>query len=201
MLCFSCFSNLPLTNFNQYPDNPVEKVFWGRLPVFACASYLYFNKHSLVQSLIHQLKYKGNRDIGHYLGTKLGESVLGSGRFMDLDALVPLPLHPRKMRKRGYNQATILCEAMAEVLRIPVIDNAVTRGSATETQTRKSRLERWQNMEGKFKLADPPLLKNKNILLVDDIITTGATLEACGQELLKIPGLALGIATLAYTSV
>lgn len=201
LLCFSCATNLPLTNFNHHVDNPVEKVFWGRLPLFGAASYLYFSKQSSVQKLMHQFKYKGHKEIGIYFGRKLGESIIESRRFMELEGLVPLPLHPRKERTRGYNQATILCEGMAEILKVPVLATAIERSSRTDTQTRKSRLQRWQNMEGRFQVRDLGALQDKMVLLVDDIITTGATLEACGQELLTVPGLILGVATLAYTVV
>lgn len=201
LLCFSCSSNLPITNFNHHTDNPVEKVFWGRIPLFGAASYMYFSKQSSVQKLMHQFKYKGHKEIGFYFGRKLGESIVDSRRFMELDGLIPLPLHPRKEKKRGYNQAMVLCEGMAEILKVPVFSGAVERALTTDTQTRKSRLERWQNMEGRFRVREPDTLVNKMVLLVDDIITTGATLESCGRELLAVPGLALGVATLAYTAV
>lgn len=116
-----------------------------------------------------------------------------------MDALVPLPLHPGK-EKRGYNQATVLCDGIADAMQIPVIKNAIIRPTITETQTHKNRIGRWQNIEGKFLLTNPDLLCGKNILLVDDVVTTGATLEACGLELLQADGLKLSIATLAYTS-
>ena len=120
-------------------------------------------------------------------------------RFRDIDALVPLPLFAARQKKRGYNQSAVLCDGMAGIMMLPVINNAVIRLSATETQTRKNRIERWQNMEGKFELVNAAGINGKHILLVDDVITTGATLEACGHELLKAEGVQLSIATLAYT--
>jgi ComF family protein len=200
LLCLACTDRLPLTNYYAHADNPVEKTFWGRIPLNHAASYLYFNKDSIVQQLMHQFKYKGNQEIGLYFGRKMGSAVLSAARFQPPDFLVPLPLHPQRQKKRGYNQAEVLCRGMAQSLAIPVLEQAVIRTMQTETQTHKNRESRWQNMEGKFILNHPSLLENKHVMLVDDVITTGATLEACGVELLKARGLLLSIATLAYTS-
>ncbi len=196
----SCTDRLPFTNFHRFEDNPVEKTFWGRLPLAHASSYLYFNKDSIVQQLMHQLKYKGNKQIGLHFGKQIGAVLMGSPRFPAADYLVPLPLHAARQKKRGYNQAGLLCEGMAESLNIPVLEQAVIRRSETVSQTNKNRASRWENMENKFFLRDPACLENKHVVLVDDVITTGATLEACGLELLKANGLLLSIVTLAYTS-
>lgn len=201
LLCLTCTEKLPLTNYHAYPDNPVEKTFWGRIPLIYASSYLYFSKDSIVQQLMHQFKYKGNQDIGTYFGKKMGAAFQTATRLQKPDFLVPLPLHPSREKKRGYNQAGILCDGMSEAMNIPVLRQAVTRKTHTETQTHKNRASRWQNMDGRFWIGDPSILENKHVMLVDDVITTGATLEACGQELLKAKGLLLSIATLAYTSV
>ena len=200
LLCLQCMDRLPVTNFHLHANNPVEKIFWGRLPLSAACSYLYFTKDSLLQHLLHQFKYKGDKEIGLFFGRRMGESFLQSHRFKDIDALVPLPLFPSKERKRGFNQATILCEGIAETMHIPILKNYIVRTAATQTQTHKTRVQRWKNMEGKFVLKKNDLLKNKHVLLVDDVVTTGATLEACSRELLKADGIKLSIATLAYTS-
>lgn len=199
-LCIRCISNLPETNFEQHADNPVEKMFWGRLPLQAATAQYYFTKESLMQQLMHQFKYRGNRELGIQLGKLMGRQIKNSNRFQLCDALIPLPLFPNKERKRGYNQATLLCEGMATVLQIPVLTNAITRPQHTDTQTKKGRIERWKNMEGKFLLTNPELIKAKNILLVDDVITTGSTLEACGAELLKSNPAGLSVATLCMAS-
>ncbi|HTE26220.1 ComF family protein [Flavitalea sp.] len=201
LLCLACTDRLPLTNYYAHADNPVEKTFWGRIPLNHATSYLYFNKDSIVQQLMHQFKYKGNQEIGLYFGKKMGSAISSAPRFQTPDFLVPLPLHPQRQKKRGYNQAEVLCRGMAESMGIPVLEQAVSRTMQTETQTHKNRESRWQNMEGKFVLKHPSLIENKHVILVDDVITTGATLEACGLELLKARGLLLSIATLAYTSV
>lgn len=200
VLCLSCIDKLPITNFHLHANNPVEKIFWGRLPVTTASSYLYFTKNSLLQQLLHAFKYNGKKEIGFYFGRCMGKSFLESNRFNRVDALVPLPLHPRKEKKRGYNQAAVLCSGIADVMEIPVLKTAILRPQATETQTHKSRLKRWQNMEGKFVLENGDILRNKHVLLIDDVVTTGATLESCGLQLLEAEGLRLSIATLAYTS-
>jgi len=198
-LCIRCMEALPETNFELHPDNPVEKKFWGRLRIQQATAQYYFTRESLMQHLMHQFKYKRNRELGLQLGRMMGESIKKSGRFA-VDALVPLPLFPAKEKSRGYNQATLLCEGMAESLHVPVLKEVVIRSHHTETQTKKRRIERWQNMEGKFILIKPEVICNKNLLLVDDVVTTGATLEACGAELLKAENVRLSIASLCYAA-
>lgn len=199
VLCMRCIDAMPETNFEIYPNNPVEKTFWGRLPLIGATAQFYFTKESLMQHLMHQLKYKRNKELGLQLGRIMGDQIKKSGRF-EADALIPLPLFPAKEKRRGYNQATILCEGMAETMNIPVLDKAIIRPQHTETQTKKGRIERWKNMEGKFILSDPGAIRNKHLLLVDDVVTTGATLEACGNELLKTEGVRLSVATLCVAS-
>jgi ComF family protein len=188
---------LPRTRFELYPANPVEKIFWGRLPLDAATAQFYFTKESLIQDLMHQFKYRNNKELGLQLGRMMGNGLARSGRF-PVNALVPLPLFPSREKRRGYNQATVLCEGISDVLQVPVLTKAVLRPQPTETQTRKTRIERWSNMEGKFTLADPAQLTGKNILLVDDVVTTGATLEACGTEMFKAGNIRLNIATLCF---
>lgn len=195
-LCIRCIASLPETNFEIHPNNPVEKDFWGRIPIVNASAHLYFTKESLVQHLMHQLKYKGNKELGLQLGRLMGNALKSADRFNKIDALIPLPLFPSKEKKRGYNQATVLCDGIAEILNIPVLNNVITRPQHTETQTKKGRIERWRNIEGKFQLVDPLKIQSKHILLVDDVVTTGATLEACGNELLKADNVKLSIATL-----
>ncbi len=199
LLCAKCFINLPVTNFAAHPNNPIEKIFWGRIPLVAAHSEYYFAKSSLTQHLIHQLKYKGNTDIGHYLGELMGKSLLESNRF-NIDGLIPLPLYPDKERKRGYNQAAIICNGIAQSMKVPVLNNYLIRQHFTETQTKKHRTERWENVAESFALKNAPFLKGKHLLLVDDVVTTGATLEASAHTLLNIEGVKLSIATLTFAS-
>lgn len=149
---------------------------------------------------MHQFKYHGNRELGFYLGQLMGLSLSGSNRFIYVDALLPLPLFESRERKRGFNQAAVLCEGISSVMKIPVLKDVIKRKSFTETQTRKGRMERWKNMEGKFIVSSTAPLLNKHVLLVDDVVTTGATLEACGAEILKVDGVRLSIATLCYAA-
>ena len=200
VLCLSCMQRLPLTHFHRHANNPVEKIFWGRLPLMGAASLLYFSKDSILQKIVHQFKYNGHKELGLFIGRKMGEALAQAGRFERVDALVPLPLYATRERKRGYNQAGILCQGMAEVLGLPVLPNSICRRSMSDTQTRKNRIERWQNMQGRFELLRAHELRGKHIVLVDDVITTGATLEACGQELLRAGDVRLSIMTMAYTA-
>jgi ComF family protein len=198
-LCIRCLASLPETGFECHPENPVEKIFWGRIPIIAATAQFYFTKESMIQHLMHLFKYKGNKELGLQLGRIMGQQLLKTVRF-NADGLVPLPLHPAKERKRGYNQASILCQGMAEIMRIPVMDKLVERPTHTETQTHKGRIERWSNMEGKFIVNDRVSLNDRHLLLVDDVITTGATLESCGTALLEAGNSRLSIATLCVAA-
>ena len=198
-LCMKCIAEMPETNFHLHANNPVEKIFWGRLPIISATAQYYFVKESLMQRLMHQLKYKGNKELGKQLGRLMGYELQKTNRFNKPDFLVPLPLFASKEKRRGYNQATVLCEGIAEVMNIEIARDVIVRTQHTETQTKKGRIERWQNMEGKFEMTKPGKIQNKNILLVDDVITTGATLEACGHELLKASP-KLSIVSLCYAS-
>ena len=198
VLCMRCVEALPQTDFEFHPGNPVEKKFYGRLPLQLASAFCYFSKESLMQLLIHQVKYRNNRELGVQLGRLMGDAMKRSGRF-DADVMVPLPLFPVKERKRGYNQSQLLCEGISEHLQIPVLKNVIARPQHTETQTKKGRIERWKNMEGKFVLTNPAAIAGKHVLLIDDVITTGATLEACGSELLKASDTKLSLASLCYS--
>lgn len=199
VLCMHCINRLPVTSFHLHAGNPIEKIFWGRMPVTAAASYLYFSKDSLLQRIVHELKYKGNKELGLFIGCKMGEALLQTHRFRDIDALIPLPLFAARERKRGYNQALVLCQGMSTVLHAPILEKVIRRPASSDTQTNKNRIDRWLNMQGKFELQQPKAITGKHILLVDDVITTGATLEACGQELLTAANTRLSIMTMAYT--
>lgn len=199
LLCAKCFTDLPETNFSAAIDNPIEKTFLGRIKLEQATAAFYFTKQSLLQHLMVQLKYKNNKDVGLYLGKLLGYKLLQSGRFNDVQVLLPLPLNEKKKYKRGYNQAEIICKGIAEVFNKPIITNAVERTVFTQTQTHENRIARWQNMEGVFALANEKSIANKHVLLVDDVITTGATLESCGSEILKANNAQLSIACVAFT--
>jgi ComF family protein len=201
LLCFLCHEELPFTDFSAMNGNPIEHLFRGRIGLVAATSLLYFSKQSVIRNLMHQFKYEGNKKIGLYFGRRMGEAIMNSKRFLAADLLVPLPLHAHKEKKRGYNQAMILCEGMSEVMRTKIADDLVIRKKETQTQTFRNRIERWENISSSFELTRPGDVNGKHLLLVDDVVTTGATLEACGTELLKSKGASLSIATLAFTTL
>jgi ComF family protein len=185
----------------MHVGNPVERIFWGRLPLASATSTFYFQKATVIQQLVHEMKYKNNKEIGIYLGQLMGRAIVNSNRFMDIDALIPLPLFADKERKRGYNQAQLLCEGVASILKLPVITNNVIRKHFTETQTRKGRRERWENVAESFFIKDPDALGGKHLMIVDDVVTTGATLEACGTIILKQANCRLSLSTLAIATI
>jgi ComF family protein len=198
-LCLSCLSDLPRTDFEKWPDNPVFRKFTGRLPLTAAASLLYFGRHSLTRQLMHRLKYRNDQPLGRQLGLLMGQQLAQAPHFQHIDILVPLPLHKSRERKRGYNQSLLLCQGISEAWNKKVNEKCVARPEATNTQTRMDRLERWENMEGRFR-ALPEQCRHKNILLVDDVVTTGATMEACGAALLKAGANTVSLATLCYAA-
>jgi len=198
-LCFLCRFDLPITNFCEWSSNEVEKSFYGRVDIVAATSLLYFTRKGNVQKLIHQLKYKKQQKIGIFLGNWLGQSMQNSNRFKNLDYIIPVPLHKNKMKKRGYNQVTTFGKCLSNKLKVPFLENILVRISGSKTQTLKNRLDRSKNLNEKFELMDKTILKNKHILLIDDIITTGATLEACCIQLYDAKNIKISVATMAYT--
>jgi len=199
ILCAKCLHHLPVTNFCNAIDNPVEKTFYGRLNFSNATAAYYFTKDSLLQHLMIQLKYRNNKEAGFYLGKQLGYQLQQAERFNTVDVLVPLPLNPKKEIKRGYNQAMVICEGIAAVWQKPILKGVVIRTQFTETQTQQDRIHRWQNMQHVFAVANENAIIGKHVLLVDDVITTGATLEACGAAILKVAETKLSIASVAWT--
>lgn len=199
LLCLECIDNLPETNFAFHANNPLEKKFWGRIALTSAMSLYYFSKNSIVQNMVHELKYRGNKNAGIYFGKLMGKSLLNSNRF-PIDIIIPLPLFEKKEKMRGYNQSELISNGISQVINKPVIKNNILRKVFTETQTKKHRIERWKNVEGIFHINDAAPLEGKHILLVDDVVTTGATLDACGNEILKIKNVKLSIATFAFTT-
>jgi ComF family protein len=197
-ICGRCSQNLPETHFFEAPNNPIEKIFYGRLPISAGAAAWYFHKNSALQALLFQLKYKSNKEVGLFIGKQMGALLAASERFSSIDALVPVPLHPQALSKRGFNQAALICEGIGQVWHKPVLTGAIARTKHTSTQTKQTRAERWDNMENAFTIKDPTSINGKHLLIIDDVITTGATIEACGKTLLTIKDVRVSVAAAAY---
>jgi ComF family protein len=196
-VCLSCEFHLPRTNFHLALENPISQLFWGRVSLESAAAFLYFNKGSKVQRLIHQLKYKGRKDIGIYFGRQYGQHLRYSLFFQTVQLIVPVPLHSKKLLQRGYNQSEQFAIGLGETMKIPVDPYAICRKKETETQTKKSRFRRWQNVAEVFDVTNPGPMEMKHVLLVDDVITTGATLESCIHVLSSIHGIRISVATIA----
>ena len=197
-ICTSCLYNMPRTNFHLDHDNFMAQIFWGRVEIEKAAALYYFEKGGKCRKVLHQIKYRGNRELAFYLGTIYGSELSRAGMFKDTDTIIPVPLHLSREKKRGFNQSEWFARGLAEILCIPVLDQVLLRTVGTETQTRKSRIERWDNVSESFRVRYGNMIENKHILLVDDVITTGATLESCATVLLEIPGVKVSILTLAY---
>jgi ComF family protein len=198
-ICTLCRHDLPLTNFLDYRENKVTQTFYGRILIEKAFSLLFYRKKGVTQKLIHDLKYKGNEEIGIFFGNWLGEILKENNEFKNIDFIIPVPLHPKKLRERGYNQVSKFGETVSKHLNIIYLENNLVRISSTKTQTFKARFERFNNIETKFLLTNPSFFDNKNILLIDDVITTGATLEACAKEFLKSKNCTVSILTMGYT--
>lgn len=199
-LCTNCMFLIPWTGHAAQEGNSTEQRLLGQMPLQAAASLMMFQQGNVAQSIVHQIKYHGNARLAHQYGRLLGETLQQSGRFSSIDCLVPVPLHRRRRRQRGYNQSQLICEAMAEVLHVPVISDNLYRRFYTESQTHKKRDSRFDNMQEAFGVRRPTQFENQHILLVDDIITTGATTLSCYHALKPIAGLRISVASLAITS-
>ena len=198
-LCTVCRHKLPLTYFHRVEDNPIVKIFYGRFPLKSATSFLFFEKGGIVQQIMHYLKYKNQESISPFLGDWMGEELKEIHSFVSVDVVIPVPLHKNKLRKRGYNQVAGFGKQLAKHLEAVYVDDILVKSSKTQTQTFKDRVTRWYQNKPVFKITNTTVLQNKHILLVDDIITTGATIEACANALNNIPGITISVATMAYT--
>jgi ComF family protein len=199
-ICSYCLHHLPQTNFHLNSDNPVSRLFWGRVKFAYAASFLFYNKGGKVQQLIHQLKYKDQKQVGFFLGSKYGELLKKADGFSTVDTVIPVPLHPKKQRKRGYNQSDFIAEGISKSMDIKIDNTTLFRAYASDTQTKKSRFNRFQNVSSVFALKDNKKLQGHHILIVDDVITTGSTLESCISILQQTPDIKVSIATLAVAN-
>ena len=197
-LCAKCLYQLPHTGFIEKADNPLERKLYGRLNVQHAGAGFYFSKDGLLQHLVAQLKYKNNKEMGLYLGKLLGYQLMDCKRFDDVEILIPLPLNRKKENKRGYNQSEIICQGIASVWNRPIVTDAISRVINTDTQTKKNRSDRWENVDGVFEVTNAEKFIGKHIALLDDIITTGASIDACGNKLLKVSGVKLSVISVGY---
>ena len=197
LVCTRCRQFLPKTGYEQQEDNPLARLFYGKVRLRAVTACYFFSKEGRVQHLIHELKYKENRDAGVFLGQELGKTIKDAPLFQGIDFLIPVPLHPKRERERGYNQSMIIAQGIAEVTNINIGGDFLVRSVNTATQTHKSKEERWQNVRNIFELRHADQLEDKYVLLIDDVLTTGATLEACALTLSSVPGITISCATAA----
>jgi len=198
LMCAKCEYDLPKTMFHQETDNPVEQIFWGRTHIEQATAYFFYMKGSRYQKLIHDLKYRGKKHIGQNMGKKMALE-LNDSSFKEVDGIVPVPLHPKKQRKRGYNQSEWIARGISEVFDAPVINNSLYRKLNNKSQTKKSRFDRWQNVKDVFAVKNEKDFTNKHVLLVDDVITTGATLEACINQLVNCKNCKVSLISLGYS--
>lgn len=196
-ICLACVEDLPRTRFHEDPNNQVEQLFRGKVEITAASSFLFFIRTGKVQHMLHRLKYQNERHVGMFLGRLMAEDLRDSPRFQSVDCFLPVPLHPRKEFMRGYNQSQVLVDGMRQRWPLPSIGKGLVRVVRTPSQTRRSRLDRWRNVKEAFHLPEPEKLRGKHVLIVDDVVTTGATLEGCILALSVVPEIRISVYTVA----
>jgi len=200
MLCLGCNIGLPRTGFHHLQDNPASSKFTGRIPAEAATAFLYFTKEGMVQELVHRVKYAGQQRLGRFLGYLFALDLMPAGWLSSVDIIIPVPLHFKKERQRGYNQAACIAEGLGRASGITVLNDALCKTRHTESQTHKSVAARIENVQDAYALKKAELLAGKHLLLIDDVLTTGATLESCARTLLQAPGTRISLAVLAMTA-
>lgn len=196
-ICTMCNARLPRTNFHLIKDNEIEMRFWGKANIERATSYFFYTKGSDFRKILYQLKYQSNKEIGEVLGRYLGKEIYPSGFFDHIDLIIPVPLHPKREKSRGYNQSEWLAKGITNATGIPLNTTLLIRTSNNKTQTRKSVFDRWTNVQDIFEVTHPEELEHKHILLIDDVLTTGATLLSCAITLSVCKDIKISILTLA----
>ena len=197
-ICTACRANLPFTNFHRHKpqDNPITQKFFGKIPIRCGLAFLQFSKSGKVQRILHQIKYQNQPELAQMLGEWYGYE-LSKHRVNNFDYILPVPLHPSKLKIRGYNQSDYFAEGLSRQMQVTWTNELLLRNTATSTQTKKSRLERWKNVENVFEISQPELIAEKSVLIVDDVVTTGSTLEACAKTLLAARAKSISVAAIA----
>ena len=199
-ICTICRHGLPLTNFHNIKENPAKKVFYGRVEIENASAFIWYHKNTITQQLIHNLKYKGHQEIGSFFGNWYGHELVKSSLYQNIDFVLPVPLHPKKLKKRKYNQITEFGKCIAKQLNIDFVEDVLLQVKETATQTKKGRENRWNEKSNAYKINENVNLNNKHLLLVDDVITTGSTLEACVKTLRNYQNCKVSIVTIAITA-
>ena len=199
-VCTTCRFLLPKTGYEHNPDNPLAQLFYGQMPFNAVMAEFFFSKTGKVQHLIHGLKYHHCRENGIFLGQEIGKSLLQEPDYQGIEYIIPIPLHPKKEKIRGYNQSHVIAEGISDIMNVPIAEKCLVRKVFTDTQTKKSREERYQNVKDIFDVKNAAKIAGKHVLLVDDVLTTGATLMSAGKALLQVEGIKISVATVACAS-
>jgi ComF family protein len=199
-LCRYCQAHLPKSNYHTYPDSPLKKTFSGRVPLVHAASCYLYEKSGRIQRLLHAIKYEEQKELGKFLGQMYGKELKEGDVFKDIQCILPVPLHKNKLKARGFNQSEWFAQGIAESMNIVLDTDSLERIADTSTQTKKKKFQRWENVEGIFRVRNNRELANKHVLLVDDVITTGATIEACWQALKPVPGIRISVASIAFAA-
>lgn len=198
-ICSVCMYELPKTLYWKDSENKVAKIFWGRVYIENAVSFLIFQKGGRVQKIMHHLKYDGKKELGQFVGQLFGNELI-STPFENVDILVPVPIHHSRLKKRGYNQSEWIAKGIGEKLNKPLETSSLVRNVKKGSQVNKGRFDRWENVQKVFSVIKPEKLENKHVLLVDDVLTTGATIESCAQQILTVPNTKVSVATLAVAS-
>ena len=199
VICTKCIHNLPLTYHHNIKETEIDKVFYGIIPFEFAASILYFTKKGISQNLIHNLKYRNRQEIGTYLGDLYAKEILNLQTIQSIDFIIPVPLHKKRFHERGYNQVTTFCKSIEKNLAIPVLDDVLVKTQHLKSVTDKSKEGRLEHNKNVFSIENQDKIKGKHILIIDDVFTTGATIEACAKEILKIKNTKISILTMAYS--
>ena len=197
LICTVCRNQLPLTEYTYNVENPFDSIFYGRVSVKKSSSFLFFTENGIVKNLIHHLKYKNQQQIGAFLGDWCGSKLKENGNIPSIDLVIPVPLHKKKLKKRGYNQVSLFAQKIAHHLNATFLEDVLIKTKNTKTQTKKDRFFRWQSNQDLFKLNANHMVYNKNILIVDDVVTTGATSESCVKAFETEKGVTIYLLTMA----